>query len=161
VKGHEDDLISASSLPQLAQINILADQLVKHSPICLLQHCQCQVGLLMGNAWSLQVDNQMVTSDPHPQILWYLRYCAAYKYMVEKKQYISSTGFALITFPALSTALKSTFPPVLAMVLYVTGHAATGCMMYLWRKWENALCPCCGHDIETTWYVLICPDPHM
>jgi len=53
----------------------------------------------------------MVTSDlHHPWILWHLGYCTAYKYMVEKKQYISSTRFALINFPALSTALKSTFP---------------------------------------------------
>jgi len=34
-------------------------------------------------------------------------------------------------------------------------------MMFLWRKWDNALCPCCGHDPETTRHVLICSDPHM
>jgi len=110
VKGHQDDLLSASSLPCLTQLNILADQLAKCSLLCLLQHHQCQVGLLVGNAWSLQVDNQMVTSDTQPQILWHLGYHAAYKYMVEKKQYISLTGFALINFQALSTALKTTSP---------------------------------------------------
>jgi len=41
------------------------------------------------------------------------------------------------------------------------GHSATGCMMYLWGKWDNALCPCCGHDPETTQHVLICPNPCM
>ncbi len=110
MKGHQDDLLSASSLPCLAQLNILADQLTKHSLLHLLQHHQHWVGLLVGNAWSLQVDNQVVTSDPHPWILWHLGYCAAYKYMVEKRQYISSTGFTLINFPALSAALRSTSP---------------------------------------------------
>ncbi len=33
--------------------------------------------------------------------------------------------------------------------------------MQLWGKWDNALCPCCGHDPETTRHVLICPDPRM
>jgi len=33
--------------------------------------------------------------------------------------------------------------------------------MQLWGKWDNALCPCCGHDPETTRHVLICPDPQM
>jgi len=45
-----------------------------------------------------------------------LGYCTAYKYMVEKKHYIPSTGFALINYSALSAALKST-PPVSAMIL--------------------------------------------
>ncbi len=111
VKGHQDDQLSASSLPCLAQL-ILADQLAKHSLLHLLKHCQCWVGLLVGDAWSLQVNNQVVTSDPHPWILWHLRYCAAYKYMVDKKQYISSAGFSLINFPALSTALKATCFPL-------------------------------------------------
>jgi len=44
---------------------------------------------------------------------------------------------------------------------FVSGHSATGHMMYLWRKWDNALCPYCGHAPETTWHVLICPDLHM
>jgi len=38
VKGHQDELLSASSLPCLAQLNILAEQLAKHSLLCLLQH---------------------------------------------------------------------------------------------------------------------------
>ncbi len=50
VKGHQDDLLSTSSLPHLAQLNILTDQLAKQSFLCVLQHCQHQVGLLMGNA---------------------------------------------------------------------------------------------------------------
>jgi len=94
VKGHQDNLLSISSLPCLAQLNILADQLAKCSLLWLLQHCQCQVGLLMGAAWSLQVDNQIITADPHACIIWCLGYCAAYKYMVEKMQHIFPTGFA-------------------------------------------------------------------
>jgi len=42
VKGHQDDVLSASSLPHLAQLNILANQLAKCSLLCLLQHCQCR-----------------------------------------------------------------------------------------------------------------------
>jgi len=34
-------------------------------------------------------------------------------------------------------------------------------MMHLWGKWDNALCPCCGHDLETTQHILICPNPCM
>jgi len=162
VKGHQDDWTSASSLPRLAQLNILADQLAKHSLLHLLQHHQHQVGLLVDDAWSLQVNNQVVTSDPHPSILWHLRHCAAYKYMVEKKQFISSAGFPLINFPALSTTLKATSPLYqLWFSKLVLGHSATGHMMYLWGKWVNALCPCCGHNPETTQHVLICPDPCM
>ena len=66
--------------------------------------------MLVGDAWSLQVNNQTVTLDPHPQILWHLGYHAAYNYIVEKKQYISPAGFSLINFLALSTALKATSP---------------------------------------------------
>jgi len=44
--------------------------------------------MLVGDAWSLQVNNQTVTSDPHPKILWHLGYHTAYNYMVEKKEYI-------------------------------------------------------------------------
>ena len=118
MKGHQDKLLSASSLPCLTQLSILADQLAKHSFLHLLQNHQCQVGLLMGDAWSLQVDNQTVTFDLHPHIIWHLVYCEAYKYMVKKNQYISSTGFALINYPALSAALKFTSPLcVLVMVL--------------------------------------------
>jgi len=102
VKGYQDDQTSASSLPRLAQLNILADQLAKHSLLHLMQHHQCWVGLLVGNAWSLQVNNQVVALDPHPWILWHLGHHAAYKYMVEKKQYILSAGFPMINFPALS-----------------------------------------------------------
>jgi len=110
MKGHQDKLLSASSLSHLTQLIILADQLVKHSLLHLLQHNQCQVGLLVGDAWSIQVGNQTVTSDLHPCIIWHLGYCAAYKYIIEKRQYIPSTGFALINFPALSTTLKSASP---------------------------------------------------
>jgi len=56
VMGHQDDLLSVSSLHHLAQLNILADQLAKHSLLHLLQHHQCQMGLLMGDTWSLQID---------------------------------------------------------------------------------------------------------
>jgi len=66
--------------------------------------------MLVSNAWSLQLNNEIVTSDPHPQILWHLGYRAAYNYMVKKKEFISPTGFPLINFPALSTALKATSP---------------------------------------------------
>ncbi len=82
--------------------------------------------------------------------------------MVEKQQYISLAGFPLINFPALPTALKATSPLYqLWFSKFVSGHSATGCMMYLWRKWDNALCPCCRHDPETTQHVLICPNPCM
>ncbi len=150
VKG-QDGHVSASSLPHLAQLNILADQLAKQSLLCLLQHHQCQVGMLAGDAWSLQVNNQIVTLDPHPQILWHLGYCTAYSYMVEKKQYISPQAFPLINFWALSTALKATSPLYwLWFSKFVSGHSATGHMMNLWGKWDNDLCPCCGHNLETT-----------
>jgi len=49
--------------------------------------------MLVGDAWSLQVNNETVTSDPHPQILWHLEYHAAYNYMVKKKEFISPIGF--------------------------------------------------------------------
>jgi len=39
VKGHQDDVLSASSLPHLVQLNILANQLAKYSLLHLLQHC--------------------------------------------------------------------------------------------------------------------------
>jgi len=160
VKGHQDELLSISLLPCLAQLNILADQLAKCSLVNLLQHCQCWVGLLVGDAWSLQVDNQTITSDPHAHIIWCLGYCTAYKYMVEKNQHISPTGFASINFPALSAALKSASPLYwLWFSKFVSGHSATGCMMCLCKKWDNAFCPCCGQDRKTTWHILICPDP--
>ena len=110
VKGHQDDHAITSTLPRLAQLNILADRLAKRSLLRLLQHRQRRVGRLVGDAWSLQVNNTTVTSDPHPQILWHLGYRTAHHYMVEKKAFISPTGFSLINFPALSTALKATSP---------------------------------------------------
>jgi len=69
MKGQIGDWHSASSLPCLAQLNILADQLAKHSPLCLLQHHQHQVGPLVGDMWSLQVENQTITSDLHQCII--------------------------------------------------------------------------------------------
>jgi len=135
VKGHQDDLHSASSLSCLAQLYILADQLAKHSLLCLLQHHQYRVGLLVGNAWSLQVAHQTITSDLQPHIIWHLGYCTAYKYMVDKKQNISFMGFNLINFPALTTALKSASPlHWLWYSKFVSGHSATGCMMCLWAE---------------------------
>jgi len=47
VKGHRDNMLSTSSLPCLAQLNILTNQLARHSLLFLLQHCQHQVGLLV------------------------------------------------------------------------------------------------------------------
>jgi len=88
----------------------LADWLAKRSLLCLLQHLQCHVDMLVGDTWSLQVNNQAVTLDPHPLILWHLGHHAAYNYMVEKKQYICPAGFLLINFPVLSTTLKTTSP---------------------------------------------------
>ena len=59
-------------------------------------------------------------------------------------------------------ALKATSPLYqLWYSKFVSGHSATGHMMHLWGKWDNALCPCCGHDPETTRHVLVCPDPQM
>jgi len=84
VKGHQDDHTPVSSLPRLAQLNFLADHLAKRSLLRLLHHRQRRVGMLVGDAWSLQVNNQTVTSDPHPKILWHLGYRVAYLYMVEK-----------------------------------------------------------------------------
>ncbi len=82
--------------------------------------------------------------------------------MVERKQYISPAGFPLINFPALSTTLKATSPLYwLWFSKFVSRHSATGHMMYLWGKWDNALCPCYGHDPETTWHILLCPNPCM
>jgi len=118
--------------------------------------------MLVGDAWALQVNNETITSDPHPQILWHLGYRASYHYMVDKKAFISPTGFPLINFSALSMALKATSPLYrLWYSKFVSGHSATRRMMHLWGKWDNALCPCCGHDPETTRHVLICPDPRM
>jgi len=126
MKGHQDDHTSVSSLPLLAQLNFLADWLAKRSLLRLLQHHQCRVGMLVGDAWSLQVNNQTVTSDPHPKILWHLGYCTAYNYMVEKKQHISPASFPLINFLALSTALKATSPLYwLWFSKFVSGHSAT------------------------------------
>jgi len=42
VKGHQDVLHSVSSLPHMTKLNILADQLAKHSLLCLLQHFPAQ-----------------------------------------------------------------------------------------------------------------------
>jgi len=50
VKGHQDDHTSVSSLPQLAQLNFLADCLAKQSLLNLLHHRQGWVGMLVGNA---------------------------------------------------------------------------------------------------------------
>jgi len=133
VKGHQGDHAPTSTLPCLAQLNILADRLAKRSLLRLLQHHQRRVGRLVGDAWSLQVNNTIVTSDPHPQILWHLGYRMAYHYMVEKKAFISPTSFSLINFPALSTALKATSPLYqLWYSKFVSGHSATGRMMHLW-----------------------------
>jgi len=110
VKGYQDEFCSASSLPYFTQLNILASQLAKSALLCLLQHCQCWVGLLVGDNWSLHINSHAISSDPQLCIIWHLGYCMAYKYMVAKKQQISSTGFALISFPALSSALKSASP---------------------------------------------------
>ena len=66
--------------------------------------------MLVGNAWTLQVNNEIITSDPHPQILWHLGYHMAYNYMVVKKEFISPASFPLINFSALSKALKATSP---------------------------------------------------
>jgi len=111
------------------------NKLAKCSLLCLLQHCQHRVGHLVGNAWSLQVTTQTITSDPHACIIWHLGYQAAYQYLVEKKQYISPTSFASIHFPALSAALKSAFPLYrLWFSKFVPGHSATGCMMFLWKN---------------------------
>jgi len=93
VNGHQDDQTSASSLPCLAQLNILANHLAKHSLLSLFQHHQCRVGLLVGNAWSLQVNNQVITLDPHPGILWHLGHCTAYNYMVAKSSISSLQDF--------------------------------------------------------------------
>jgi len=93
VKGHQDDHASASTLSCLAQLNIMADTLTKRSLLRLLQHRQCRVGMLVGDAWSLQVNNETVTSDPHPRNLWHLGYRMAYNYMVTKKEFISPAGF--------------------------------------------------------------------
>ena len=73
---------------------------------------------MVGDAWSLQVNNQTVTSDPHPRILWHLGYRAAYKYMVEKKEYISPAGFPLINFMALCH-LEGHFLLIQVMVLQI------------------------------------------
>jgi len=128
VKGHQDELLSASSLPHLTQLNILADQLAKQSILCLLQHHQRWVGLLV---WSLQVNTQTVTSDPHPCIIQHLGYHAAYKYIVEKS-----------SISPLQDLPRSTSLPWLqhwSLPLYglwfskfVSGHSATGHMMCLW-----------------------------
>jgi len=136
VKGYQDDHTSVSSLLHLAQLNFLADWLAKQSLFHLLQHHQCQVGMLVGDAWSLQVNNQTVMSNPHPKILWHLGYHAAHTYMVEKQQYISPAGFpSTINFPALSSALKATSPLYqLWFSKFVSGHSATGRMMHLWGK---------------------------
>jgi len=64
----------------------------------------------VGDTWSLQVNNETVTSDPHPRILWHLGYRAAYNYMVTKKEFISPAGFPLINFSALSKVLMATSP---------------------------------------------------
>jgi len=164
VKGHQDDQASASSLPCLAQLNILADRLAKHSLLHLLQHCQHQVGNLVGNAWSLQVNNQMVTLDPHPQILWHLGYqvpCYLPIHGREKAVYLPCR----ILLDQLSGPvhhLEGYFPLILAMVLKICFGS-----LCLWLydaplgKWDSALCPCCGHDPETTQHVLICPNPYM
>jgi len=110
VKGHQDDHTLASTLPRLAQLNILADTLAKQSLLQLLQHRQCQVGMLVGDAWTLQVNHETVTSDPHPWILWHLGYRVAFNYMVTKKEFISLVGFPLINFLDLSKVLKATSP---------------------------------------------------
>jgi len=90
------------------------------------------------------------------------RYHVAYNYMVTKKEFISPAGFPLINFLALSKVLTATSPLYrLWFSKFVSGHSATGRMMHLWGKWDNALCPCCGHDPETTRHVLVCPDPRM
>jgi len=51
----------------LAQLNILADQLAKHALLCLLHHCLHKVDILVGDAWTLQVDNQVITLNQQPQ----------------------------------------------------------------------------------------------
>ncbi len=72
-------------------------------------------------------------------------------YLVTKKQYISPMGFPLINYPTLSRSLKSASPLYqLWYSKFVSGHSATGWMMYLWGKWDTAQCPCCHHDPETT-----------
>ena len=91
--------------------------------------------MLVGDTWSLQVNNETVTSDPHPQILWHLGYRAAYNYMVTKKEFISPAGFPLINFSALSKVLTATSPLYrLWFSKFVSGHSATGHMMHLWGK---------------------------
>jgi len=64
VKGHHDNHQSISTLPCSTRLNILADQLAKKALLWLLQHCQHQVGCLVGDSWSLYIDNQAVSSDP-------------------------------------------------------------------------------------------------
>jgi len=140
VKGHQDNNQSASTLPCFTQLNILADQLAKQALLQLLQHHQHQVGLLVGDSWSLYVNNQAVSSNPQPCIIWYLIYHLAYQYMVTKKHYISPGGFPLINFHALSRSLKSTSPLYhLWYLKFVPGHSATGQMMCLWGKWDTAV----------------------
>jgi len=74
VKRHQDTNQLASTLPCFTQLNILANQLAKQALLWILQHHQCQVGLPIGNSWSLHVNNQAVfrPSAPYYLIPWIL-----------------------------------------------------------------------------------------
>jgi len=132
VKGHQDDGCLASSLPRITQLNIHADQLAKKALLCLLQHCQHRVGPLVGDQWSLLINGQAISLDPHQPVIWHLGYQTAFQYLVTKKNPISPIGFPLINFPALAQSLKAASPLYhLWYSKFVSGHSATGRMMHL------------------------------
>jgi len=101
----------------------MTNQLAKCALLHLLHHCQCWVAFLLAT-----LGLYMSTTGPslltHNHTIWHLGYCAAYKYMVTKKQHIPSAGFALSNFPALTGALKSVPPLTMASVLPTMTAAA-------------------------------------
>jgi len=113
----------------------------------------------VGDAWSLQVVNQIWPACMHYLAPWVL--CSLQVHGGEKATHLLHK-LCFNQFPSSVCSSEVCFSSVLVMVLQV--HLWPLCH---WRygvplkKWDNAFCPCCGHDPETTQHVLICPDPHM
>jgi hypothetical protein len=161
VDGHKDKILAWDALDIKEQLNVRMDEMAKDHVTHIHTHGLSCPSDIIGEGWQCWVNNTKQTSDPADAMRNHVLGSRLRAHLVKTNK-MCAEDFDRVDWNAINLSLTKKSP---LYHLWAAKHAsrfcATGRMMERMKLWDNAHCPCCGHEMETTHHVIQCPDPRM
>ena len=163
VKGHQDEQGPVSNLTRLERLNVEMDELAKRYWTHILQYSPLQMPIprthsIYGEGWQLwQGDTKII--NPRLNTIYNRIYTPITQFWWRRHGHATTASQTNTDWEGMGKSLKClTQNGRLWVTKTASENCGVGTTLVAWRYQDDAKCPRCGHDQETTEHVTTCQD---